>query len=68
MSTRAPVYFISHGGPPSLFTPGSKPNEAWRATGTRIRREVKSGLVKGLVCVSAHWEDENGGRGVSSES
>ncbi len=54
--SRAPVYFISHGGPPSLFTPGSKPYEAWKRTGSRIRQEVKEGRIKGLICVSAHWE------------
>lgn len=53
---RAPVYYISHGGPPSLFTPGEPPYEAWKKTGSRIRQEVNSGRVKGLVCVSAHWE------------
>jgi aromatic ring-opening dioxygenase catalytic subunit (LigB family) len=57
--TRAPVYFISHGGPPSMFDENGGPYQAWKRVGDMIRQDVDAGKIdreKGLVCVSAHWE------------
>jgi len=57
--TRAPVYFISHGGPPSMFDQNGGPYQAWKRVGEMIRQDVDTGKIdreKGLVCVSAHWE------------
>lgn len=57
--TRAPVYFISHGGPPSMFDQNGGPYQAWKRVGKMIRQDIDAGKIdreKGLVCVSAHWE------------
>ncbi len=58
---RAPVYFIAHGGPPTMYDHASGAYRGWACLGERIRGEVKDGRIKGLVCVSAHWEGEEGG-------
>ncbi|KAG7527257.1 hypothetical protein FFLO_07116 [Filobasidium floriforme] len=59
---RAPVYFISHGGPPSMYAEKSGPYQAWGRVGQLIRRDIGQGKVdkkKGFVCVSAHWESDD---------
>lgn len=71
------VYFVSHGvrcdpcssplgviltrqGPPTLFDTASKPYQAWKTIGQDIIKRQP----KGLVVVSAHWENDQGGKGV----
>lgn len=54
-----------------MFDTNSKPYAAWRKTGEAIEKDVREGKIdvkngKGLVCVSAHWENEDGD-GVLSE-
>lgn len=57
------VYFLSHGGPPTMFDPDSKPYRAWREYGRRVGESPP----RGLVVVSAHWENTEAA-GVLSES
>lgn len=67
----APVYFISHGGPPSAFDHTCESYQAWVEVGKRIRADVESGKigkVEGIVAVSAHWEaDDASGKTIESE-
>jgi len=74
------VYFLSHGvssnffpkaaiadrikGPPTMFETQSKPYLAWQDYG----KMVNAARPRGLVVVSAHWEDERGSDKVSGKS
>ncbi|KIR53438.1 extradiol ring-cleavage dioxygenase [Cryptococcus gattii Ru294] len=48
------VYFLSHGGPPTIEQYDSAPYEGWRKFG----KILKANPPKGIVVVSAHWEAE----------
>jgi hypothetical protein len=50
-------------GPPTMFETTSKPYLAWQDYG----KMVNAAKPKGLVVVSAHWEDEAGGSGVTGK-
>ncbi|WVR07665.1 hypothetical protein IAU60_004707 [Kwoniella sp. DSM 27419] len=56
-SKRGDVYFLSHGGPPSVEQYHSGPYKAWRRFGEMIMAEPP----KGIVVVSAHWENDQAG-------
>lgn len=60
---RGEVYFLSHGGPNSAFETESKPYAAWKKYGDYIRALDP----KGLVVVSAHWDNPSGSPDVISE-
>ncbi|WWC91720.1 uncharacterized protein L201_006667 [Kwoniella dendrophila CBS 6074] len=49
------VYFLSHGGPPTIEQYSSSPYKAWQKFG----KMIEENLSKGIVCVSAHWENED---------
>jgi hypothetical protein len=51
-------------GPPTMFETQSKPYLAWQDYG----KMVNAARPRGLVVVSAHWEDERGSDKVSGES
>ncbi|KAI9634060.1 Extradiol ring-cleavage dioxygenase, class III enzyme, subunit B [Dioszegia hungarica] len=57
---RGEVYFLSHGGPPSMFDTRSEPYQAWRAFG----QAVEAAKPRGLIVVSAHWENPSDTAGV----
>ncbi len=48
-TTRMPVLFVGHGSPMNAIEENDF-HRSWRALGARI------GLVRAIVCVSAHWE------------
>ncbi|WVF72984.1 hypothetical protein IAT40_007802 [Kwoniella sp. CBS 6097] len=64
-SKRGDVYFISHGGPPTIEQYDSGPYKAWQKFGRMITSDYKSESdddhkpPKGIVTVSAHWENED---------
>lgn len=49
------VYFLSHGGPPTMFETNSAPYKAWQKYGQTVAEQNP----RGLVVVSAHWESNN---------
>lgn len=49
------VYFLSHGGPPTMFETTSAPYKAWQKYGQAVAEQNP----RGLVVVSAHWESDN---------
>lgn len=49
------VYFLSHGGPPTMFETNSAPYKAWQKYGQTVAEQNP----RGLVVVSAHWESDN---------
>lgn len=51
---RGQVYFLSHGGPPTMFDTDSAAYKAWQKYG----KVVADQHPRGLVVVSAHWESE----------
>ncbi|WWC94902.1 hypothetical protein V866_001753 [Kwoniella sp. B9012] len=55
-STKADVYFLSHGGPPTVEQTYSDPFKAWQTFG----KIINSNPPKGIVAVSAHWENDRG--------
>ncbi|EJT48112.1 hypothetical protein A1Q1_02922 [Trichosporon asahii var. asahii CBS 2479] len=52
---RGQVYFLSHGGPPTMFDTASAPYKAWQKYGQAVVEQNP----RGLVVVSAHWESNN---------
>ncbi|WVR00174.1 hypothetical protein IAU59_007316 [Kwoniella sp. CBS 9459] len=54
---RGDVYFISHGGPPTIEQHHSGPYKAWQKFGRMINSETLK--PKGIIAVSAHWENED---------
>ncbi|KDN52883.1 LigB subunit of an aromatic-ring-opening dioxygenase LigAB [Tilletiaria anomala UBC 951] len=54
----APVWFISHGGPPTMFDPSHPAYAEWEKFGQEIRKEHNDGNggLKGLIAISAHWQ------------
>ncbi|SPO49122.1 uncharacterized protein PSANT_07069 [Moesziomyces antarcticus] len=63
-ATKAPVFFISHGGPPTMFQPEHPAYQHWRRWGKQVRELHQQGVVRGLVFVSAHWQAEDLDQGV----
>lgn len=61
---RAPVMFVSHGGPPTLFDTQHSAYKEWKRIG-KVLKEEKD--VKGIVMVSAHWQAEELEKGVFGE-
>ncbi|BEI88829.1 uncharacterized protein CcaverHIS019_0201910 [Cutaneotrichosporon cavernicola] len=59
-SGKGQVYFLSHGGPPTMFETTSAPYKAWQKYGKMIEAEKP----RGLVVVSAHWENPSHSDGV----
>ncbi|KIS67100.1 uncharacterized protein UMAG_04969 [Mycosarcoma maydis] len=63
-ATRAPAYFISHGGPPTMFDHTHPAYQHWLEWGKEVRALHQQGVIRGLVFVSAHWQAEDLGQGV----
>lgn len=61
---RAPSYFISHGGPPTMFETGHAAYRHWQQWGREVRDLHRAGRIRGLVFVSAHWQAEQLPEGV----
>ncbi|ODN94750.1 extradiol ring-cleavage dioxygenase [Cryptococcus wingfieldii CBS 7118] len=61
-SSLGDVYFLSHGGPPSVEQTESPPYKAWRKFG----KTITANPPKGIVVVSAHWESDQGLNTVNS--
>jgi 4,5-DOPA dioxygenase extradiol len=53
-SKRAPVWFIAHGGPPTLFDTDHKAYQHW----LKVIQDIKQASLRGIVFVSAHWQAE----------
>ncbi|KAJ2969518.1 hypothetical protein NUW58_g9972 [Xylaria curta] len=53
MSTKAPVYFMSHGGPSTMFDTEHPVYPVLQKIGQEITQKVKP---KAIVVFSAHWE------------
>ncbi|CED83140.1 Extradiol ring-cleavage dioxygenase, class III enzyme, subunit B [Phaffia rhodozyma] len=49
-----PSFFISHGGPPTLFDTVSGAYKQWQAIG----QDIQALQPQGIVVVSAHWEGQ----------
>ncbi|OWT37484.1 extradiol ring-cleavage dioxygenase [Cryptococcus neoformans] len=49
------VYFLSHGGPPTIEQYDSAPYEGWKKFG----KMLEANPPKGIVVVSAHWENQD---------
>ncbi|KAK0546695.1 hypothetical protein OC846_005163 [Tilletia horrida] len=58
--SRAPVYFIAHGGPPTLFDTAHPAHKHWTRWGAEVQDQIKHDHIKGIVFVSAHWQAELG--------
>ncbi|WWC72038.1 uncharacterized protein I206_105997 [Kwoniella pini CBS 10737] len=56
------VYFLSHGGPPTIEQTHSAPYKAWEKFGKLISADPP----KGIAVVSAHWENESDFKGSES--
>lgn len=54
----APVWFVSHGGPPTMFDYGHPAYKAWVDVGRQIKaaHDGGKGPLKALLVVSAHWQ------------
>ncbi|EST09204.1 Extradiol ring-cleavage dioxygenase, class III enzyme, subunit B [Kalmanozyma brasiliensis GHG001] len=63
-TTKAPAYFISHGGPPTMFEHKHPAYQHWLQWGMEVRTLHEQGLIRGLVFVSAHWQAEDLEQGV----
>ncbi|SNX86457.1 uncharacterized protein MEPE_05166 [Melanopsichium pennsylvanicum] len=60
----APVYFISHGSPATMFEHTHPAYQHWLEWGKQIRSLHEQGIIRGLVFVSAHWQAEDLSQGV----
>ncbi|KAK0525094.1 hypothetical protein OC842_005621 [Tilletia horrida] len=49
---RAPVWYIAHGGPPTLFQPDHPAFKHW----VRVGQDMRQSDLSGLVVISAHWQ------------
>ncbi|UZJ57096.1 hypothetical protein CBS101457_006416 [Exobasidium rhododendri] len=56
VSSKAPVWFIAHGGPPTLFDKNHGAYQHW----LKVVSDMKASNLKGIVFVSAHWQAEAG--------
>ncbi|KAI8373115.1 Extradiol ring-cleavage dioxygenase, class III enzyme, subunit B [Radiomyces spectabilis] len=63
ISARAPVFFISHGGP-NLLEHQGRPGEFYNWFGNVLKNQLKP---KAIVIISAHWQG-NGKNGVYVDS
>ncbi|KAK4684479.1 4,5-DOPA dioxygenase extradiol, partial [Tremellales sp. Uapishka_1] len=52
---RGEVYFLSHGGPPTMYDTETRPYKAWQKFG----KAIEKAKPRGLVVVSAHWENQD---------
>lgn len=52
--SKAPVWFVAHGGPPTLFEVESPPHQHW----LKLAKDFKQSNLKGIIFVSAHWQAE----------
>lgn len=50
--TKAPIWFVSHGGPPTMYDTEHAAYKHWKAIG----KDVKASAPKAIIVVSAHWE------------
>lgn len=59
----APVWFVSHGGPPTMFDYGHPAYKAWSDVGRQIKaaHDGGNGPLKALLVVSAHWQSSTPG-------
>lgn len=65
MSTaQAPAYFVSHGGPPTMFEHKHPAYQHWLEWGKEVRALHQQGIIRGLIFVSAHWQPEDLTQGV----
>ncbi|KAL9931352.1 hypothetical protein V8E36_009749 [Tilletia maclaganii] len=55
-TTRAPVWFIAHGGPPTLFQTEHPAYKHW----VKIGDDIRQAKLKGIVVISAHWQAKLG--------
>lgn len=53
---RAPIWFIAHGGPPTLFDVNHPAHQHW----LKVASDIKNAKLKGIIFVSAHWQAESG--------
>lgn len=60
-SKRTPVYFISHGGPSTMYDTTHPVYPQLQAIGREILEEVKP---KAIVMISAHWQSDTVDGGV----
>lgn len=58
MMPRTPVYFVSHGGPTTMFDKDHQVYPKLEAIGREITQEIKP---KAIVVFSAHWQAERPG-------
>ncbi|SPO24182.1 uncharacterized protein UTRI_03450 [Ustilago trichophora] len=63
-ATKSPAYFISHGGPPTMFEHTHPAYQHWLEWGKQVRSLHQQGVIRGLVFVSAHWQAEGIREGV----
>ncbi|EPQ26163.1 uncharacterized protein PFL1_06371 [Pseudozyma flocculosa PF-1] len=61
---RAPSWFISHGGPPTMFMGTHPAYQQWAKLGDEMKSLHSEGKLKGLVFVSAHWQADDLSDGV----
>lgn len=55
-SPKAPVWFVAHGGPPTLFDVEHSAHQHW----LQLAKDFRQSNLKGIVFVSAHWQAEEG--------
>ncbi|KAI9744521.1 MAG: hypothetical protein M1818_002050 [Claussenomyces sp. TS43310] len=55
MSTRTPIYFLSHGGPNVIYDTEHPAHSKLQEIGREVTQKVKP---KGVVVFSAHWQGE----------
>ncbi|KAL7418415.1 hypothetical protein Q5752_006873 [Cryptotrichosporon argae] len=60
MTRSGDVYFLSHGGPPSMYQTEASHYAAWKRFGDIVRVDKP----RGIVVASAHWENPAGTSGV----
>ncbi|CEH16619.1 hypothetical protein CBOM_06551 [Ceraceosorus bombacis] len=53
---RAPVLFMSHGGPPTLFDSSHPAHKSWVKTGSDLSKLQPR--PRAILAISAHWESE----------
>ncbi|CAO1630711.1 unnamed protein product [Sympodiomycopsis kandeliae] len=59
-SNRTPVWFIAHGGPPTVLDYDSSARKHWIKIASEIKDLYRNKqTLKGIVFVSAHWQAES---------
>ncbi|KAN0062191.1 hypothetical protein ACQY0O_005370 [Thecaphora frezii] len=61
---RAPAWFLSHGGPPTMFMENHPAYKRWAEVGQVMQQAHREGKLKGLIFVSAHWQADDLADGV----